>query len=74
MLHEVIENSESPLEWLSTRGADVQYHLDKVHAVAQILIFTDLKMLDNNTVPMLVGIILDEVNIVEKSLKKEIQP
>ena len=48
--------------------------MNKVHAVAQILIFTDLKMLDNNTVPMLVGIILDEVNIVEKSLGKEIQP
>ena len=69
-----VQSDESPLDWLSTAGADVQHHLNKIHAVAQVMSLSDLQMLDNNVVPMLVGIILDEVNIVEKSLGKEIQP
>ena len=57
-----------PLEWTTIDGAEVGYHLDRVHSIAQTLCFTRCELTDNNTIPLLMGMILDEVNQIQNSL------
>ncbi len=60
----------SPLDWPSSKGADVRYHLGRVHAVAQTLMFTDCKLTDSNTIPTLIGIVLDEVTFAVSAFEQ----
>ncbi len=63
-------DDESPLFWLSKQGGDVRYHLDRVHAIAQILLFADLQTIDQSTIPILIGVVLDDVNAAVSTLER----
>ena len=61
---------DSPLFWLSSKGGDVRYHLDRVHAVAQILLFANLQSIDQRTIPILIGVVLDDVVAAVNTLER----
>ena len=66
-----IDTDGTPLEWLTKRmgGADVQHDLNCIQSIAQALTFADTKLLENQSVSMLAGLILDHVNRVETTLQ-----
>ena len=61
---------ESPLFWLSTNGGDVRYHLNRVHAISQIVMCADLRLVDHDTIPNLIGIVMDDVNAAISTLER----
>ena len=66
-----IDIEGTPLEWLTKRmgGADVQHDLNCIHSIAQALTFADTKLLENKSVSLLAGSIMDHVSRVENALQ-----
>ncbi len=65
-----IQSDQPPLDWLSNDGTPVSHHLVRVHAIAQITMSSDLQIIDNDTIPILFGIVMDEVNTVTRILDR----
>ncbi len=66
-----IDIEGTPLEWATKQmgGADVQHDLDCIHSIAQALTFADTKLLDNQSVSLLAGSILNHAHRVEIALQ-----
>ncbi len=66
-----IDIEGTPLEWPTKRpgGADVQHDLNCIHSIAQALTFADTKLLENQSVSLLAGLILDHAHRVETALQ-----
>lgn len=65
-----IQSDQPPLDWLSTHGMPVIHHLQRVNAIAQITMSSGLKIIDDDTILILLGIVMDEVNTVTRTLDR----
>ncbi len=63
-------SNASPLTWSTSNGCDVDASIGRVESVAFILSQTDCGGMPDYTIPHLMGMVIDEIQILRAALRR----